>query len=270
MSTIAEVIKNFSSIFIEQRISDKLYSKIDLGETDTKTIKKLVNVLAGNIIVYSIDKTTNKKEDLTSEYGRRNFIRDSKKQLYRGSFTAVCDGGKKYPFYKIYLEGLTPDDFIFTLLYRKICGYTVKDTYLTLFEIVEENEVQASSNLLKGNEYEKFIAQKYNDAGYVVQLNGIEQGVEDGGIDLIAEKDNYAILVQCKNWFTNDYYKIRQIDIKAFIGSCYIFLHNNRQYSDKKVSFHFIVSDWQMMDFSAIKFIQNNSMIKAKEVIFAS
>lgn len=78
------------------------------------------------------------------------------------------------------------------------------------------------------------------------------------------------ILVQCKNWFTNDYYKIRQIDIKAFIGSCYIFLHNNRQYSDKKVSFHFIVSDWQMMDFSAIQFIQKNSIIKAKEASFSS
>lgn len=258
------------SIFIEQRINTRLYSKIQLGKSGSNIIKKLVNILAGNIVVYSIDKKTNRKEDLTPEYGRNNFVRDPKKQLYRGNFTAVCEGGRKYPFYKIYLEGVTERDFMNTLLHETISGYVIKECYLTLFETVDEDTDQNSFNTLKGNEYEKFIAQKYRDVGYLVQLNGIKKGLEDGGIDLIAEKDDYIKLVQCKNWFTNDYYKIRQIDIKAFIGSCYVFLHNNRQYLDKKVSFHFIVSDWQMMDFSAIQFIERNSIIKAKEVIFKS
>ncbi|MFZ2889073.1 restriction endonuclease [Sulfuricurvum sp.] len=268
MQSSVELLEDYVSIFIEQRINSRLHSKIELGKSDSKIIKTLVNVLAGNIIVYKIDKKTNRKEDLTPEYGRNDFLRDPKKQLYRGSFTAVCEGGRKYPFYKVYLEELTPDDFINALLNEKIAGFIIKTCYLTLFEMVEEDANQDLFNTIKGNEYEKFISQKYLDLGYTVQLNGIELGINDGGIDLIAEKDNFVVFIQCKNWFTNDYYKIRQIDLKAFIGSCYIYLYNNRQYSDKKISFHFIVSDWQMMDSSATKFILENTMIKAKEVAF--
>ncbi len=56
------------------------------------------------------------------------------------------------------------------------------------------------SNEEIGRDYERYVGWTYEDAGYKVQYVGIEQGKEDGGIDLVCTKDNTIELVQCKYW----------------------------------------------------------------------
>ncbi|GHS86447.1 hypothetical protein FACS189487_00720 [Campylobacterota bacterium] len=68
----------------------------------------------------------------------------------------------------------------------------------------------------KGEKYERQIGAELQKEGYIVKYRGLERGKEDGGIDLIAKKDDEIMLVQCKNWIS----EVHQKDIKAFYASC--------------------------------------------------
>lgn len=51
-----------------------------------------------------------------------------------------------------------------------------------------------------GRLYEQKIGAIYEGWNYEVEYTGIEKGVEDGGVDLIAKKDDEILLIQCKAW----------------------------------------------------------------------
>ncbi len=51
-----------------------------------------------------------------------------------------------------------------------------------------------------GRDYEMYIGYCIESQGYNVKYNGIIENLEDMGRDLIAEKDKYIYIVQCKNW----------------------------------------------------------------------
>jgi len=70
--------------------------------------------------------------------------------------------------------------------------------------------------VLKGKEYEEFVAKIYRSRGYHVTEYGKIKGKEDHGIDLIAKKEKEIVLIQCKNWKENGKWKIKHKDIKAF------------------------------------------------------
>lgn len=63
----------------------------------------------------------------------------------------------------------------------------------------------------------------YEKLGYSIQYRGLTHGRKDGGIDLIAIKENETLLIQCKAW-TNTV--IKQKHVKEFIGNCAIFLED--------------------------------------------
>ena len=51
-----------------------------------------------------------------------------------------------------------------------------------------------------GRDYERYIGYIYERDGWQVYYQGILKGLEDLGRDLIAKKDNYTQIVQCKYW----------------------------------------------------------------------
>lgn len=52
-----------------------------------------------------------------------------------------------------------------------------------------------------GMMYELFVGRSLEEDGYNVQYNGIENGIKDCGIDIVAEKNlSEVIIVQCKYW----------------------------------------------------------------------
>ena len=127
-------------------------------------------------------------------------------------------------------------------------------------------EDQKSKNTY-GNEYEKYIAIKYEKNNFKVTLNGIKKTYNDGGIDLIAENKNTIILVQCKNWSLTSKYKINQKDIRAFVGDCYMYMIDNN-ISNKSIGFHFIASHNNILTKSAEIFLKKNTFIKFKYIPF--
>lgn len=51
-----------------------------------------------------------------------------------------------------------------------------------------------------GRDYERYIGYLYEKDGNTVRYQGIIEGFDDLGRDLIVKRDNYTVIVQCKNW----------------------------------------------------------------------
>jgi hypothetical protein len=51
-----------------------------------------------------------------------------------------------------------------------------------------------------GRDYERFIGWELESQGFKVRYSGIEDGLEDRGRDLVATKEEFTLIVQCKYW----------------------------------------------------------------------
>lgn len=56
------------------------------------------------------------------------------------------------------------------------------------------------SNWELGRDYERYIGYLYETKGYSVYYQGILEGLDDLGRDLICKKDGETIIIQCKRW----------------------------------------------------------------------
>lgn len=81
-----------------------------------------------------------------------------------------------------------------------------EEEYKTL-SITERNQLALDNYIAKrkskwqiGRDYEMYIGYLLEQKGYRVTYTGITKKLEDMGRDLIAEKDNKALIIQCKNW----------------------------------------------------------------------
>ena len=77
------------------------------------------------------------------------------------------------------------------------------------------------SNEEIGRDYERFIAYQYTRMGYHVNPRGILRGKGDGGIDLIAQKRNETLLIQCKYWGRGKV--IYENVVEQLEGSCRVY-----------------------------------------------
>lgn len=123
---------------------------------------------------------------------------------------------------------------------------------------IPRNETRSKAK--KGIEYESHIAEIYRNRGYQVWERGKELGRKDGGIDLVACKDDETILIQCKDWDNRHRWKIRQKDIRAFRTDCRDFLENHRQYIRKNIIGRYVISD-RILDKGAYAYIKSTDKL---------
>ena len=77
-----------------------------------------------------------------------------------------------------------------------------------------------------GRDYEMFIGYEYEKQGYKVTYCGITEKLNDKGRDLIAQKDNEILIIQCKNW--SKYKEIHENHICQLYGTTIQFnIENN-------------------------------------------
>lgn len=107
----------------------------------------------------------------------------------------------------------------------------------------------------KGDKYEKYIAEHYRQLGCDVIEHGLEKGLKDGGIDLIAILGNEVILVQCKDWNENYSHKIDHKDIKVLRTDANDFLEKNPIYKNCKIKLRYTLSG-DFLHKSALKYIE--------------
>nr|WP_314748344.1 restriction endonuclease [uncultured Campylobacter sp.] len=133
------------------------------------------------------------------------------------------------------------------------------------FQKVAKTEAE---KIKKGKGYEYDIKCFFEQRNYKVYPNGYINGVKDEGIDLIAYKDNEAILAQCKNWANPP----KQDIIKKFVADADLYINKNQnKFKNKKIRKIFFTSCRQI-DYGAKTFLEEYNQynkIKIEYVIYA-
>jgi Holliday junction resolvase-like predicted endonuclease len=233
-------------------------------------IKKIISLLVGDVYVYLYNEEDNSRQDLTDKLGCREFdihsIRFDKISKVSIKLISISYSEKFFKFYS-YKDDMEIGDkiskiFMYGHFFKRSKYITFESTNLFCCSLDAHYK-----NKKSGESYEKFIANKYKSKDYSTILNGISKKFNDGGIDVIATKNNTITLIQCKNWSLSNGYKINQKDLRAFVGDCYIYLQGI-DYTKKKIAFHYIVSHSDILTKSAQIFLDKNSFIKFKVVPF--
>jgi len=234
-------------------------------------LRKLISLMMGVIEVFLISGKDGKREDLTDSLGNRNFnIYDHQFELIRLVKIVYSSEYFKNIYISYYtLLNVRPEDlptfFMLGVIYKNKHG--VEHNFSK--EIFTCNIEEHNRKKNYGNYYEEFISNKYLDYGYDIENRGIKESFNDGGLDIIAKKDNSIVLVQCKNWSMSNTYKINQKDLRAFVGDCFLYL-KDINLEGIKVSYHYIVSHENILTKSAQIFLKENSFIKFKCIPYES
>ena len=95
-----------------------------------------------------------------------------------------------------------------------------------------------------GIEFERYIGYKYECQGYTVKYNGALEGLNDMGVDLIAENGDAIKIIQCKRWIKD--ITVHEKTIMYLYGSTEIF---KKKFPNKKCE-GIIVTTTTLTDFA--------------------
>jgi Holliday junction resolvase-like predicted endonuclease len=119
-------------------------------------------------------------------------------------------------------------------------------------ELTQESKI----NIKKyGDNYEKKVGKYYENKGYKVDYRGLRLNEEDGGIDIIAIKENETLLIQCKYWKKDK--SITHSMIKEFYGNCNFYL-DQENIQSKKIICVYVIPSINSLSFSAIQIFKKN------------
>lgn len=123
---------------------------------------------------------------------------------------------KEYSLLLAEIEGLFPDimDYIETLNEDKVIkskedhiSFEITDEEYGKLSPIEKDELSIKRYRNKnhnkksiGNFYERYLGYLYEKDGYEVTYYGLNKGLEDMGIDLIAENKTEVLIIQAKCW----------------------------------------------------------------------
>lgn len=141
-----------------------------------------------------------------------------------------------------------------------------KESKNTNFQKTAKTEAE---KIQKGKEYEYDVKCFFEQRDYRVYPNGYINGVKDEGIDLIAYKEDEAVLAQCKNWINPP----KQDIIKKFVADADLFINKNQsKFKNKRIRKIFFTSCRQM-DYGAKIFLEEYNQynqIKIEYVIYTA
>jgi Holliday junction resolvase len=88
--------------------------------------------------------------------------------------------------------------------------------------------LRQKSAWLAGAAYERFIGFLYEKEGFSVVYQGIKEGKNDLGIDLVCHKNNTFIIIQCKRWSVHKQIPIRENAIAQIYGASRYFAYTRK------------------------------------------
>jgi len=118
---------------------------------------------------------------------------------------------------RIYLSSLSEEE------YQKLSSAERNQLALDRYWSRHKNNWQL------GRDYERYIGYIYETDGYNVYYQGILEGFDDLGRDLICKKDGETIIIQCKRW--SQYKTIHEKHVNQLYGTVikYIIDHPNEK-----------------------------------------
>lgn len=112
-----------------------------------------------------------------------------------------------------------------------------------------------------GRDYERYVGYVYEADGFAVYYQGIVEGLEDLGRDLVARKGDYVEVVQCKCWSSNK--TIHEKHINQLFGTVTAFRIDN---PDKQAVAVFYTStslsprSKEFADMLGVKYVENHPL----------
>lgn len=259
---------------IIQIVETKRYTNTVEFPTDEATIKNIVKCLVGRVLVY-LYEVDNSFVDLTKELGKfqyQNF--DAKNVLIiNAKFTAIKaiennQAGSYFWLNRVVVENEYNIPKVIKEEGRilKLRAFYNGELFADVLNTPSSKELDR--RVYAGNEYEKYIAEKYKEKNFTINYNGINKSYKDNGIDLIAFKENKIILIQCKNWKVSEYEQLSDKEFRLFFGDCFQYILDNKIDGNTAMAFHYIISDEQSMNKSAFEYLKRNKHIKFKCIPF--
>ena len=120
---------------------------------------------------------------------------------------------------------------------------------------IKPKRTSYKEKVIKGKQYEEYVAKYYTEKGYTVWEHGKDKGRKDGGIDLIVKKDRELILIQCKNWQEDGKWKITHEHIKRLRTEGRDIVEDNPIFKSYESKVRFTISG-NFIHNSAIKYIE--------------
>jgi hypothetical protein len=145
---------------------------------------------------------------------------------------------------------------------------TYRNSPAKAIKAFETNSTKSDSMSKKeiGDHYEVSVGKKLENEGYIVKYHGLEKGLLDRSIDLIAIRGQEAIFIQCKNWSEKGSRRISQVQVKSFLHDVDQYIAENAAYSDYSISKKFIISG-KILSKAAYAYIMNNRGLVSFEVV---
>jgi len=147
------------------------------------------------------------------------------------------------------------------------CGF-VFGIYVLIRNALNTHIQEAQKSV--GEQYEIIVGKEYEDMGYAIEYRGIDLGKLDGGIDLIATKEEQTLLIQCKYWYKKD--SINHKILKEFFGNCNIYMNqeNFNQGARENTICVFVIPSDVVLDYSAKATCKDNYKCLRYKIIKAN
>lgn len=129
----------------------------------------------------------------------------------------------------------------------------IKELEKKLPKVYTKDEIESMKKA--GDAFEILVGQSYEADGYEVDYRGLRLDFLDGGIDLVATKDNKIILIQCKYWKKKD--SITHNMVKEFYGNCNFYIDQN-QLDRNNVTCIYAVARREAISFQAYEVFKIN------------
>ena len=165
-------------------------------------------------------------------------------------------------YYKLKLDALEKQKKPIKKRYANLNNHKKEANRQNRKKIFEENRKKRTKELykknkIKGDNYELFTGEHYKLLGYKVKQRGIILNYKDGGIDIVAKKDNQILLIQCKNIKkdSKDEHMMNIEIVKKFNDNCLKHI-NKEKIQLKDTTFIFTISNKESITNEAVKYLE--------------
>lgn len=134
-------------------------------------------------------------------------------------------------------------------------------------KLLKENYEKTEYLKKIGAEYEKIVANYFTNKGYCVEERGLNLGLADEGIDVVAKDDNEILLIQCKNYSKDT--KITHSIVKEFNSNCLTYLAKYGYDETKKYRFLFVFPNYESLEANA-KYVFKDEFNKCEYKIISN
>ncbi len=225
-----------------QKMTDRLQKELDQSYPWLAGMYKRFQIEQDNHDAYMLSNRSTTSKDIVKKLKKKNAQLKYEKALYENQLLVYeslfpwLEEFKKVDVDKAvkYVRDVQSDKE-----YDRISDYLSPAEYKTLSSAeksqlaLERYKKHRKSDWEIGIDYERYIGYRYETAGYKVSYTGAIDYLKDMGRDLICEKNDEVLIIQCKRWSVHK--KIHEKHVFQLFGSTIHFKYKNPELTYKPI-----------------------------------